>query len=462
MTIKTPILPSKQQFVKRANQPHELDLEAICVFMATGFFMGGDTYWKDEVCLLPGHNHIIDDEGFLVNSKPWFHWHYTPRAITFEDTLEEYIQLLTTITKEQVGDNPVILPLSGGLDSRSQALILKDLPNPVHGYSYSFQGGFAEHEISKDIAQVCGFSFSPYIIQPGYLWDCIDDLAQINGCYSEFTHPRQMAVLPQLKAMDGVFSLGHWGDVLFDRGAPEQTTEADIIPLLFKKMVKPKGLELAEQLWQHWDLAGDFTSYLMGRIESDLSAIAIDNVSAKVRAFKTRQWAHRWTTTNLSVFAAAHPISLPYYDDRMLQFICTVPEAYLADRRLQIAHLQQDAALSRIVWQDHRPFNLQYYGYNKAPYNLPYRVWHKLQREVQAVMGRSYVQRNWELQFVGAENETALKRRLFQADFHGFIPEALVQDTYAHFLKTDPVHYAHPLSMLLTLSLWHENNFKDL
>src|SRR5690606_11475421 len=126
-TITTPILPTKQIFVKKPNTAHELDLEAICVFVATGFFMGEDTYWKDEVCLLPGHDHEIDVNGYLTQSKPSFTWHYSPRAISFEQALEEYIQLLKTITKEQVGDTPVILALSGGLDSRSQALVLKDI-----------------------------------------------------------------------------------------------------------------------------------------------------------------------------------------------------------------------------------------------------------------------------------------------------------------------------------------------
>ena len=125
-TITTPILPSKQQFAK-IDAAHELNLEAICVFAATGFFMDADTYWKDEVCLLPAHNQTLDANGFLIKSEPWFHWHYTPRTISFDQALEEYKTLLTTITKEQIGDSPVILPLSGGLDSRSQALILKDL-----------------------------------------------------------------------------------------------------------------------------------------------------------------------------------------------------------------------------------------------------------------------------------------------------------------------------------------------
>lgn len=462
MTITTPIIPSKQTFAKKSNEPHELDLEAICTFVATGFFMGEDTYWKDELCLLPAHTHKIDSEGYLIHSTPNFKWHYSPRNLSFESALEEYVALLTTITQDQVGDSSVILPLSGGLDSRSQAAVLKGMPNHVQAFSYAFQDGYPEDKIAKQIADVCGFDFSAYSIPKGYLWGVIDELAQLNACYSEFTHPRQMAILPELKRMEGLFSLGHWGDVLFDRGAPDHTTEADILPFLFKKMVKPKGLELAEQLWNHWGLAGHFKDYLVGRIETDLSAIAIDNVSAKVRAYKTSQWAHRWTTTNLSVFEAAHPITLPYYDNRMCHFICTIPEVYLADRRLQIAHLQQDKALANITWQDQKPFNLNTYSYNKAPYNLPYKVWNKLQREVQAVMGKPYVQRNWELQFVGPENDQALKRCLFNADFYQFIPEGIVQDTYAHFLKTDSVHYAHPLSMLLTLSQWYTQNRDSL
>ncbi|TYB77003.1 asparagine synthase-related protein [Bizionia myxarmorum] len=455
MTITTPIIPSKLTFAKRPIEPHELDLKAVCVFVATGFFMGGDTYWKDEVCLKSGHHHKLNEAGELLESTPYFNWHYTPRELSFEQALEDYIQLLKTITKEQVGDNPVIVALSGGLDSRSQALILKDFDNPVHGFSYSFTDGYPEHKISGQIAKACGFTFEGFKIPKGYLWDTIDELAEINGCYSEFTHPRQMAILPELKKMKGVFSLGHWGDVLFDRGAPEDTMESDIVPLLFKKMVKPKGLELAEQLWQAWGLAGDFKPYLMSRIETDLADIKIDNVSAKVRAYKTSQWAHRWTTTNLSVFEAAHPITLPYYDDRMCEFICSIPEVYLADRRLQIAHLQQDKKIARITWHAEKPFNLINYRYNRAPFNIPYRIFNKIERETNSILGKPYIQRNWELQFVDEDNAKQLKRYLFDSDFNTWIPKPIVEKIYNNFLYTDPIHYSHAVSMLLTLSVWN-------
>jgi hypothetical protein len=269
-----------------------------------------------------------------------------------------------------------------------------------------------------------------------------------------------MGVFEELKQMQGVFSLGHWGDVLFDRGVPEGTQEKDVISLLLKKMLKPGGLEFAEALWKAWSLEGEFKTYLVSRIESALSKIKIDNISARVRAFKTSQWAHRWTTTNLSVFETAHPITLPYYDNRMIEFICTIPEAYLADRRLQIAHLKQNKALANITWHEQKPYNLNNYHYNRVPYNLPYRVINKLKREFNAVIGKPYIQRNFELQFYGDMNDFQLQQRIFNPSFLEFVPKDVVVDFYKKFKKTNPVYYSTPVSMLLTLSLWYKHYYK--
>ncbi|WP_460219698.1 asparagine synthase-related protein [Psychroserpens sp. MEBiC05023] len=454
MTIATTILPHKQEFAKRLQAEHVLNLEAICIYVATGFFMDDDTFWKDIICLLPAHNHVLDANGCLIESEFNFKWHYKPRDITFEMALDEYVELLTRIIKEQVGDSRVILPLSGGLDSRSQALILKNLPNQVQAFSYAFQNGYPEHKLAQQIASACNFDFKSFKIAKGYLWDSIDELSTINACYSEFTHPRQMAVINELRNMEGVFSLGHWGDVFFDRGIPQGKNESDVVPYLLKKMVKPKGLKLAEQLWQVWGLNGDFKTYLICRIESALSEIKIDNLSAKVRAFKTSQWAHRWTTTNLSVFEATHPITMPYYDNRMCEFICTVPEEFLADRRLQIAHLRQDSSLSKITWQAHRPFNLNNYHNNKSPYNLPFRIFNKAKRVTQELIGKPYVQRNWELQFLGNNNAKHLERYLFDDRFLEWIPKAVIKSCYDDFKNGDSVASSHAVSMLLTLSVW--------
>lgn len=455
-TIRTPIIPAKQSFAKTV-APAELDHRAICIFAATGFFLDTDTYWKNKKVLPPASDNTLDENGYLIESTPWFQWHYSPRNISFKTVLDEFTALFEQIVAEQAADTPVILPLSGGLDSRTQAVALAKLKKEVTAYSYSFKGGYSESGIGKRMARVCGFPFKEFTIQPGYLWPILDDLAACNHCYSDFTHPRQMAVLGDFKKMKGTFSLGHWGDVLFDRGAPEGTTLDQLMPLLLKKVVKKGGMELAQALWKTWALEGDFESYLRDRLATLLKAIPIENPSAKFRAFKSLYWAPRWTSVNLSVFEAAHPIALPYYDDRMCRFICTVPEDYLADRKLQIAYIkQQSPALAKITWQEHKPFNLFSYEKNKPPHNLPYRLGNKLKRELKNKMGKPYIQRNWELQFLGMENDEKLQERLFGQNLHPFLPKELLARFYNKFRTENQIVYSHPLSMLLTLAVWYK------
>ena len=131
-------------------------------------------------------------------------------------------------------------------------------------------------------------------------------------------------------------------------------------------MVKKGGEEFANQLWKLWGLEGNFKSYLEDRITCLLENIQIENTNAKLRAFKSLYWAPRWTSVNLAVFESKLPITLPYYDNRMCEFICTVPEKYLANRQLQIAYIKRKAPeLAKITWQEQKPFNLNNYQWNK-------------------------------------------------------------------------------------------------
>ncbi|MFD0933324.1 asparagine synthase-related protein [Psychroflexus salinarum] len=460
MKIKKPIIPIHQTFVKIKGEPEELDYKAICLFAATGFFWEDSTYWKHQKVLRPGTINEIDENGYLVSSKSWFKWTYEPTDKSFDTSLQQYQDLLEQIIDEQIGDQQAILPLSGGLDSRSQAVALHKLGKKVTSYSYSFLGGYKEHQISQQIAEVCGFDFQAFEIPPNYLWDKIDELAEINQCYSEFTHPRQMGVLEELKQMQGVFSLGHWGDVLFDKGGDEGIQDKDLVSYIHKKVIKKGGMELAQQLWKSWELEGDFDTYLKDTTQSLLNRIDIQNTSAKVRAFKSMYWAPRWTSINLSVFEAAHPITLPYYDDRMCQLICEIPEAHLADRQLQIEYIKRNnPEVAKITWQDQKPFNLMNFHNNKAPYNLPYRITDKLKRLLQEKLGKKFIQRNWELQFLGEANAKQLESYLFDQDFNSLVDPKVVKELYHKFQTQDPVFYSHPVSMLLTLSVWNRRDF---
>ena len=276
----------------------------------------------------------------------------------------------------------------------------------------------------------------------------------MNGCYSEFTHPRQMAVVENFNSLGTVFSLGHWGDVLFDRGIPEEVTTDQFPSYILKKIVKKGGMELAEGLWSTWGIEGTFKAYLFSRVQELWEAIHIENLSARMRAFKSLYWAPRWTSTNLAIFASVHPITVPYYHNKMCEFIGGIPEEFLADRKLQIAYIKErNPKLAKVAWQAHKPFNLYNYHWDKTPWNLPYRVVKKAKREVNRLLGNPLIQRNWELQFKGKTNEQKLESYLFEPSFNQWIPRKMVQDFYDKFQKENPVYYSHAVSMLLTLAI---------
>ncbi len=452
--IKTDIIPSKTTFV---GERKTINKKAICIFAATGFFLDQDTYYNELQVLKPGFNYEIDPvKNEVVSESSYFNWHYTPIERPLSQIVKEFGHLFETIIKEQVAGKKVIVPLSGGIDSRTQAVAMSYLNISTHSYSYAFDGGHNETDYGKKIANLCEFPFEELKVSKSYLWDTIDRLARINECYSEFTHPRQMAFIDEYSNWGGVFSLGHWGDVLFDdMGVPEDLPLNEQVNVIIKKIVKKGGMSLTKSLWKSWEIEGDFENYIIERISHLLKGINIKNsANAQIRAFKSVYWAPRWTSVNLSVFEEVRDISLPYYDNRMCEFICSVPEKFLSGRQIQIEYIKMRMpAMAKITWEEQRPFNLYNYHLNKTPWNLPYRIINKLKRTINPHL---FVQRNWELQFLGKENELQLKKRLFNNKFSQWIPSEITKQYYKLFKEEDAVFYSHSVSMLLTLSLFTE------
>lgn len=454
--IVTGIIPSKQIFV---GEPGKLDREALCIFACLGFFLDQDTYYAKQKVLRPASIYEFDESGALMgDGKPWFKWYYEPRETLLKRVVTEFADLFEGIIADQVGNRMVILPLSGGLDSRTQAAALKHLGKKAHAYGYAFEKGHNETVYGRRIAEACHFPFEDWKVRKGYLWKSIGRLAGINGCYSEFTHPRSMAYIDQYAGLGEVFSLGHWGDVLFDdMRIPDDLPFEQQVVFVINKVVKKGGLELASALWMAWGLAGNFDDYLYERIKMLLAEIDIPHsANARIRAFKSLYWAPRWTAASLGIFESVRPITLPYFDNRMCQFICTVPERHLAKRQIQIEYLKLRAPeLARIPWQEHRPFNLYTYPWDKSPWNLPFRVLGKAMRLANEWSGQRLIQRNWELQFVGEDNRRELRHYLLEnGALEGIVPRKIAAHFLAQFEGGDSVRYSHVVSMLLTLSLF--------
>lgn len=446
---------SKYSILPNSGFPKEigekLDLKAIAFWSASGFFAENDSFWKE-----------VKWASIDYDQQPWKH---EPRQITFNQAVDEFATIFHSTIARDIKDKQVILPLSGGLDSRSLAVALKHLGVNPYTYSYQFQGSFHETKYGEQIAKQLGWTFDAYNIPVGYLWDKIEGAARQNLCYTEFSHTRQVAVVDEVSQKGNLWLLGHWGDVLFnDMGVADDLPYAQQLSVIKKKILKPGGTELASDLWQAWGLSGSFEDQLNQRLDQMHSRIDIDNANARIRAFKSLYWATRWTTTNLTYFGSSHPMSLPYYDDEMCKFIMSLPEEYLADRRIQIEYIKRyGGSLANIEWQEKKPYNLYNFHKFRSSAHLPYRLIQKAKRTFKEVTsGKKLIQRNWENQFMQGDNPAKLESWLFDnADFHKLVPKRLVEKYYERFLKEGHVQWSHPLSMLLTLSIFcKQNKFK--
>ena len=257
--------------------------------------------------------------------------------------------------------------------------------------------------------------------------------------------------------------LGHWGDVLFDTHAESDNYSLDEqINLLQKKILHNGGVELASDLWNHWGLEGSFTSYIMERVDFLYRGIEIDHPSARTRAFKSLYWAPRWTSVNLALFNSLGKVVVPYYHDDMCKFICTIPESFLKGRKIQIEYIKKNLPFAATIpWQKYHPLTLNNYKLFNNPLYYPVRALRKLNRLTRTKLfgqPEQYI-RNWELQFSGIKNLTQLKKQLFEnKNLEGFIPKSITTN-YINKFQINPVKYAHPVSMLLTLALFiHRNN----
>lgn len=431
----------------------KLDYKSICAWLSTGFFLGDTTFFKDIKVLKPGESFV---DGKI--KEPEWEWHYSPRDISFSNAVDEFINIFDSIVKKYFKDQKVILPISGGLDSRTLAISLDRNDMSVESFSYYFDGGHNESNYAESITKVLGYPHRSFLVKSGYLWNDLGRISKINGSYTEFTHPRQAAFLDNFKNLGEVFCLGHWGDVLFHNlGLDNNITFDEEVRFLKKIIIKKGGYHLANTLWKVWGLDGHFDAYLNEQLESYLSSIKINgSPNSRLRAFKSLHWAPRWNLVNLEYFRFAHPIKMPYYNNQFCKFICSVSERYLSSRKIQIEYIKRcSPALAKQTWQEHRPFNLYNYHFDQTPLNLPYRIYDKVRR---VLKNKDQVSMNWELQFLGEVNNQNLYNNLFEkGTFGDLVPEKTVKKFYNLFIKNSPSVYAHPISMLLALGQFKKN-----
>lgn len=436
--------------MRKSQSKMNIDYRAIAGWLASGFFS--------------------EDEYFTLKHKkkthtlnlPSLNWYYAPEKKSFENILYDFTNLFDSLIKTHTKGKKIILPLSGGLDSRTLAASLMGNENVI-AYSYEFANGVKEIKYAKQIAEICGWEFHSFTIPKGYLWKKLDLISKVNDCKTEFTHPRQMAVLEEVSYFGELFLSGSMGDLLFDSHGPSNLKNKNPIELIKTHTLKPSGVEIASEFWNYWSLKDSFETYYYQKIERQVNKINIKNLSGLLRAFKSMYYVRNWTNVNMEFFTHFKTVYAPYHDNKMCDFVCKIPEEHLKNRKIQIEYIKSKAPeLARIKWQK---YDIDLYNFKKFNTTyIPKRVFNKSIRLIKekVLMRGKEVERNWEIQFYGTRNDNKLKTYLFDnASLFNIVPKSIILEIYRKFKFDNPVKYSHSISMLLTLSIWSKKYFKN-
>lgn len=458
--------------VSDAASKKELDWEAIAGFFSFGFFPQDRTYFKDVKILKPASHYVFDEYGKLLKSERYWSWRHNPDPKrSYDETVEEFAGIFHRVIKDQTKEGRIALPISGGLDSRSTVAAVINLArgraqgivsdrNRFWAYSYGYSDNSVETQIAGQIAHSTALPFQSFTIKP-YLFDRLDLILSSVGGFQDLTQCRQAAITDEIAGHADRVIAAHWGDVWMDgmlskkfERQSNKWGEQELNEKTLEKILKSGRGWLVKNICEQ-QLKADPEALLREMVRVELKKFEhIEDRDFRIKAFKTDNWSFRWTCASLRMFQPAAFPRLPFYDNRMADFFCTVPTDFVRERRLQIDYLKHFAPnLAQITWQSYNANLYEYQHFNS--WLLPKRTFRKMKR---LISGKSVIERNWEIQFLNEKGRQGLDHWLIRKGLkvHEFSNSAKIQELLKQFYQKPSPDQGYAVSMLLTFSAWLE------
>lgn len=250
------------------------------------------------------------EESTLSQEYYWKWSEIKPQEISYEDAiniLHELIEDAVLKRMKHINLNDILLPLSGGLDSR---LIFAILNNHHKVPKFIFTNGSPKCTDVVFAKKLCKkYGYSHYINSPQSYSNYIE-----NGSHYAY-RPDGMVFFIEfgtyLPFLDYHYSItGYVGDMIF--GASFKDDAA----LLDKKMTQDLAEKLYGKFYELSDYKNDF--YEINKIEPSL--------------FMNR--VRRYTTQMINVGLNHSEPILPYIDNKIIDFIYSIPDEYRANNNL--------------------------------------------------------------------------------------------------------------------------------
>lgn len=339
-------------WVKDKAREEELDEVSKNEFLLTGYVTGGDTLYKNVKQIQPGEIIIIDfDEGgsVRVNSSRYYnfiHDNYLEN-LTREQLTSLHEQALCKAVGRLINyarGRAIVIPLSGGYDSRLVATMLKKMNyENVITFTYGRINN-SEYLVSREVAARLKYKwiFIPYDNDKAYEWYNSEERKDFNvygDNLSTILPDREWPAVLELKKQnlipgDSVFVPGHSGDFISGGHIPEALFQAEASK---EKLVS----EILKKHYIMWNWEGVKEEWTRKFSEKILDCVEI---KPHQKSYNAANLYEKWNWQENQIKRMVNSIKiydffgydfwLPLWDYEYMNFWCCVPLKYRINKNL--------------------------------------------------------------------------------------------------------------------------------
>lgn len=326
----------------RLPSPSEYSEISLAELLVTGFVTDDNTLLEGYKQLKPGHYLNFDMEHSKLIAKPYFEYRYDTgtKKIIVHDYISELDDVFLRIFKRYINlvlnvDKKVVIPLSGGMDSRIIAAMFKRLNfNDVTCFSYGLKNN-KETLISQSVADSLQYKwlFSEYTKQSLYSQynsPLMEQYLNYAGNCVSLPHIQDFFAVRQLLTegkiqKNSIFLPGHSGDLF--RGHLLDDTDYN------QKSCSHKNATQAifSKHYRLWNLnnCDDIKTLFLEKINQNIQCIDINSPESYINAldsFNINERQAKFTINSVRVYDYfGCSWGLPLFDRELVDFFLKVP-----------------------------------------------------------------------------------------------------------------------------------------
>lgn len=316
-------------------------------FLVSGYVTGSDTLF-DGISQLQAGEYLVYDKkvGSLTTDFYYRFWHGNFFSASEEELLDQLDETFVRVFQRLIASTKglqIVVPLSGGLDSRITIAMLKQLcVEDVICFSYGKKGN-REAEISRQVAKALGYKWYFVEYTREKLYDCyhsdeMQSYMKYSGNLVSLPIIQDFLAVRELKEKgkipeNAVLVPGHTGDMISGGQIPHDYTRSQIYTL--EKFFED-SLKMHYSLWR-WSEA-EFGSLFKGKIQKSVGKLSVfDNESCAnaIELFDFDERHGKYIINSVRVYEFfGYQWRMPLWDTELIDFFLQVPISYRINQLL--------------------------------------------------------------------------------------------------------------------------------